>query len=64
MGTCDMGVSCAPANVPVPEQELPAEIALLDDVVICERDETGGPRADAHEREVLHELTAQGPGAD
>ena len=50
----------SPANVPVPEEELPAEVALLDDVIICESDKTRFAGGNTHAGKVLHELATQG----
>lgn len=52
------------ADVPVAEEELPAEVTLLNHVIICNRDQAVIPTADAHHREVLEELTAQGTGTN
>lgn len=50
-----------PADVPVAEEELAGEVALLDDVIISHRQppaRAGHP----HERKVLQELAAAGQG--
>lgn len=54
----------APADVPVAEQELPAEVTLLDHVVVRHDDAPAlrapASAADAHEGKVLQKLAAQG----
>lgn len=52
-----------PANVPVAEEELAAEVALLNGVIVGERDEAGVVGGHAHHGEVLDELAAQRAGA-
>lgn len=52
------------SNVPVAEEELPAEVTLLDDVIVSDGDEAVVAAADAHHCKVLQELTAQGARTD
>ena len=49
----------SPANIPIPEQELPAEVALFDDVVVGESDKARLAGSNAHACKVLHKLAAQ-----
>ena len=51
------------ANVPITEEELPAEIGLFDDVVICDSQQTARASRDAHHGKILQELAAQGTSA-
>ena len=51
------------ADVPVAEQELAAEVALLDDVVVGDRHAPAAGGGHAHARQVLDKLAAQGAGA-
>ena len=48
-----------PADVPVPEQKLATEVALLDDIVIGHGDLALGPAGHAHHCKVLGKLAAQ-----
>lgn len=52
------------ADVPVAEEELPAEVTLLNDIIIRHSYQPVIPTADAHHCEVLEELTAQGTGTN
>lgn len=47
------------ADVPVSEQELAAEVALLDDVIISHRQLALLPGAHTHARQILDQLAAQ-----
>ena len=51
---------CLPSNVPVSKQELPAEITLLNDVIISYGHQALVTTCHAHHGKVLEELTAQG----
>lgn len=55
---------CLPANVPVTEQELPAEIALFDYIVIGDGDLTLGANTKTHHCKVLDELTTKSASTD
>lgn len=49
-----------PANVPVSEQELSAQVALLNDIVISDCDLTLGAYSQTQHGKVFDELTSQG----
>lgn len=52
------------ANVPVAEQELAAQVALLDDVVIRDGHTAAAIRSNAHACEVLDKLAAKRASSD
>mmetsp|Transcript_10493 Transcript_10493/g.28804 ORF Transcript_10493/g.28804 Transcript_10493/m.28804 type:complete len:530 (+) Transcript_10493:866-2455(+) len=52
------------ANIPVSEQKLPAQVALLDGVVVRDGHPPRRSAGNAHQGHVLEELTAQGSGSD
>ncbi len=47
----------------LPEKELPAEVALLDDVHVGD-DDLAAVATDTHHGEILQDLAANGTGAD
>ena len=53
------GIGGQPANVPVTEEELATEVALLNDVVIGHGDLAHRPAGHTHHCKVLGELAAQ-----
>ena len=49
-----------PADVPVSEQELSAQVALFDDIIISDSDQALAAHPQAHHCKVFDELTSQG----
>ena len=56
---CGLARAVAPADVPVAEQELAAEVGLLDDVVVRHHQPPRRAGRDAHHGQVLEELAPQ-----
>lgn len=54
-----LGARSAPADIPVAEEELAAKVALLDGVIVGQRDEAGVVGGHAHHGKVLDEFAAQ-----
>ena len=50
---------CLPANVPISEEELPAEIALFNDIIIGDCDLTLSTNSKTHHGKVFDEFTTQ-----
>jgi len=49
-----------PANVPVSEKELSAQVALFNDIIIGDCDLAPGAYSQTHHCKVFYELTSQG----
>ena len=52
-------VACLPANIPISEEELPAEIALFDDIIISDCDLTLSTNSKTHHGKIFDEFTTQ-----
>ena len=49
-----------PADVPVSEQELSAQVALFNDIIISDSDQALGAYSQTHHCKVFDKLTSQG----
>jgi hypothetical protein len=55
----DAALKLSPADVPISEKELPAEVAFLNDVIIRHSYQALVPASDAHHGKILQKLTCR-----